>query len=419
MMRVHYRVLAITLLSCVLQGQETSRASEIEAARDRKQASLEPDVPNKWEQRLIFVKEGKVLERLSAGVAGFRLQIGGMPTGSGFAIGPNYMREDLGRGKVSVNAFALGSTRLWTKLGAGVKIPSMAGDRLFWEAAAVYHNYNSLGYYGPGPDSQESSRTNYAFEDTNIDTLLGVKLTPWLRAGGSVGFQHPNTGRGKDERYASTEDVFGNNPRVIGLKEEVDFLRGGFFVEMDRRDSPTGPRSGTYVTMRWDDYRDRELRRHDFRRLDLEAQQYLPLFNKRRVIALRGRTVQTFTTEGQTLPFYQQAVLGGGNDLRGFRPYRFHDNNAILMNAEYRWEVFSGLDMALFADAGQVTAERWTFDAKNLETAVGFGFRFNVRNAPFLRLDVGFSHEGFQIFLKFNGPFAQRSLASSSAPHIF
>ena len=54
-----------------------------------------------------------------------------------------------------------------------------------------------------------------------------------------------------------------------------------------------------------------------------------------------------------------------------------------------------------------------------METTLGFGLRFNVRNAPFLRLDVGFSHEGFQIFLKFNGIFAQRPWGSSNAPHVF
>jgi hypothetical protein len=418
-MKVHNWVLTVILSGGCLLAQVSSRTEEIGKAREAKAATLGPDEPNKWEQRLIYIKDAKVLERLSAGVAGVRLQIGGMPTGSGFAIGPNYLREDVARGKVRVNAFALVSTRRWFKMGAGAAVPSLYRDRLFWEAAAVYHNYNSLGYYGPGPDSKKIDRTNYAFEDTNIDTMLGVKIRPWLRAGGSIGFQHPNTSRGKDSRYASTELVFGRNPRVIGLSQEVDYLRGGFFAEIDRRDSPAGPRAGSYVTMRYDDYRDRELFLHNFRRLDLEAEQYVPLFNKRRVFAWRGRTVQTFTTEGQTLPFYQQAVLGGGNDLRGFRPYRFHGNNAVLFNAEYRWEVFAGLDMALFADAGQVTRERWKPKPSELETAVGFGFRFNVRNAPFLRLDVGFSHEGFQVFLKFNGPFAQRSLMSSSAPHIF
>ena len=33
--------------------------------------------------------------------------------------------------------------------------------------------------------------------------------------------------------------------------------------------------------------------------------------------------------------------------------------------------------------------------------------------------DFAFSHEGFQMFVKFNGVFAQRPFGSSSAPHVF
>jgi hemolysin activation/secretion protein len=63
--------------------------------------------------------------------------------------------------------------------------------------------------------------------------------------------------------------------------------------------------------------------------------------------------------------------------------------------------VFAGLDMALFADGGKVFARRRRWNLKDLEGSVGFGLRFNVRNHTFLRIDTGFSHEGFQVWLKF------------------
>jgi outer membrane protein assembly factor BamA len=98
-------------------------------------------------------------------------------------------------------------------------------------------------------------------------------------------------------------------------------------------------------------------------------------------------------------------VLGGSDDLRGYRPFRFYDNNSLVFNAEYRWEVFSGLDMALFADAGKVYPRWQQTNFENLEASFGFGFRFNVRNDVFLRIDTGFSHEGFQVWFKFNNVF--------------
>ena len=97
-----------------------------------------------------------------------------------------------------------------------------------------------------------------------------------------------------------------------------------------------------------------DLMQHTFRRLELEAQQYIPFFNQRRVIALRGRSDLTYKNRNQTLPFYMQPTLGGSNDLRGFRPFRFTDDNLMVFNAEYRYEIFSGLDMAFSATLGKV-----------------------------------------------------------------
>jgi hemolysin activation/secretion protein len=61
--------------------------------------------------------------------------------------------------------------------------------------------------------------------------------------------------------------------------------------------------------------------------------------------------------------------------------------------------------MALFLDAGKVTSGRGRWNLRDLEASAGFGFRFNVNNGVFLRLDFGFSHEGFQAWVKFNNVF--------------
>jgi hemolysin activation/secretion protein len=63
------------------------------------------------------------------------------------------------------------------------------------------------------------------------------------------------------------------------------------------------------------------------------------------------------------------------------------------------------MDAALFADAGKVFHRREQWNLKDLESAVGFGLRFNVNNNVFMRVDVGFSHEGFQVWVKFNNVF--------------
>jgi outer membrane protein assembly factor BamA len=340
-----------------------------------------------------------------------------MPTGAGFSFGPQYRREGMAGGRLSVDAAAGFSSRGWTRFELGLTAPKLQSGRWLLDVRAARHDYNSLQFYGEGPDSNKQGRTNYRLEDTAVDGLAGLRLSKGIMVGASVGYQTARVRSGEDQRYASTDTVYPDAVQAFG--EYTDFVRSGAFAQIDNRDNPTGPRRGHLFSARFDDYRAHSGPPYSFQRLDVEMQQYIPLLNQRRVIAFRARTIQSFTHGGNQVPFFQQAVLGGSDDLRGFRPYRFQDDNMFVTNAEYRWEVFSGLDMAVFGDAGRVSPRRWDFPLRDLETAVGFGLRFNARNATFLRVDVGFSHEGFQVFVKFNNVFRERRLGSSSASHIF
>jgi outer membrane protein assembly factor BamA len=152
----------------------------------------------------------------------------------------------------------------------------------------------------------------------------------------------------------------------------------GGYVELDRTDNRLGPRGGTYLLANFSHLMDRGQGQYSFERLDLEGQQYIAVLQPAAGDRLRGRTNLTYTRDGRQVPFYLQPVLGGSDDLRGFRPFRFYGDQSMVMNAEYRWEVFSGLDMALFFDAGKVARRRSDLDFSNLETAAGIGLRWNA-----------------------------------------
>lgn len=409
----------VALLLCpVLYSQVNSRVAEIEAARDAKAEELEPEELTKVEDRMLWIKESKVLERFAAGVYGLRVKLGGMATGEGFALGPEYLRQDLARGKIIVRGAAQVSAKRSVKIDAQLLAPSFSNGRFFTDLYAVRHNYGGLHYHGPGPDSEKTGRSNFRYEDAAFDGLLGVNLGRYLKLGGTAGHLRVNVGPGRDERFASAEQIYSPD-QAPGIDHQTNFLRYGSFLQLDYRDAATGPRSGGNYLFQYDYYSDRKLKLHDFHRLDMELQQHIPFFNKRRVIALRGKTVLTETRHDQAVPFYLQPVLGGSDDLRGYHCYRFYGNNLLLMNAEYRFETFSGLDTAIFADAGKVFPRRSQLNFKNLESSVGFGLRFNVRNAVFLRIDVGFSHEGWMLWLKFGDVFAKRPIGRSSPESIF
>src|SRR5262249_30996321 len=125
----------------------------------------------------------------------------------------------------------------------------------------------------------------------------------------------------------------------------------------------------------------------------------------KRVIVLRGRTDLSFNSPAQVVPFYLQPTLGSDTELRGFARYRFYDQNALALTAEYRWEINAGIEMAIFADAGKVFNKPEQIGLSGMETSLGFGVQVRRRRNVVARFDTGFSREGVQVWLKAENPF--------------
>jgi len=410
----------LLILTGALHAQEpNSRAAVIEKSRDAKAAKLEPDEVSPAEKRLRMFKDAKYLERISSGYNGLRVKLGNMVTGGGFAVGPEYFREDLLRGQLTTRASAQFSTRGYQKYEAQALLPRLANGKLSLEGIASHRNYASLQYYGTGPERTKDLRTNYRLEDTSIDGILAVEPKKGVKFGASLGYLWTNVGPGNDKRFASTEKVF-SQAASPGIDRQTNFLRNGLFAQYDYRDDPLGmAKSGGNYVFQYSWFHDERLERFGFRRMDIELQQFIPFLNKTRVIALRAKTTLTETDRNEQIPFYLQPILGGSDDLRGYRFFRFSDRNSMVMNAEYRWEIFSGLDGAVFADAGKVFPRRGMLNFKNLESSAGVGLRFNARNATFMRLDVAFSPEGFQLWIKFNDIFLSRRFGTSTGQPVY
>ena len=395
-----------------------TREAEIEADREKKAKELKPDDVSGTERALRQIKDDRWLERFSYGFNGIRPKLGNMVTNSGFAIGPEYLRNDLGDGKYSMDVSAQVSTRGYLKGEAGFGLMKLLDGHATLSARTMYRNYNAIDYYGEGPDSAKTGRSAYRLEDTTVDIFGTVSPVKALNFGGSFGKLWTNVGPGDDDRYISTDRQF-TDTTTPGLTQQTDFLRTRVFAQFDTRDFPLGPKSGTNIVFQESWYSDRNLEMFSFRKTDVEFQQFIPFLNKTRRIALRARGSFTDTDSGNVVPFYMQPILGGSDDVRGFRPFRFYDRNMIVYNAEYQWEIFSGLEGAVFFDAGKVMPEWTDMRFSNLETSAGFGLRFNARNSTFLRVDVGFSHEGVQVWFKFNDLFNSRKFGTALAQPLY
>ena len=63
------------------------------------------------------------------------------------------------------------------------------------------------------------------------------------------------------------------------------------------------------------------------------------------------------------------------------------------MQAEYRFEIFTALDGAVFYDTGQVAPTLEAFALKDFERDWGVGIRLGSNGGVFLRVDVAFAGE--------------------------
>jgi outer membrane protein assembly factor BamA len=397
---------ATVLIPGIAQEPEpTSRAQEIQQAREEKAKIVEPETPGAIERQFIKFQGLEFVQRFGQPSNGVFPRLGGLASGQGTGLGLQYSKTDAAGGRIKLTGFAVASLSKSQRYGLDITAPYIANRRAAWNLSASRRTLTKVGFYGLGPDSKKEDRSVFLLEDTSLDTSFTFKPSgERFQFGVNGGYLQTNTGTGSGEDLPSIEERFSASV-IPGLADQGNFIRVGGFATLDLRDNPALTRTGTLLRADFTNYQDQDLGHHDFNRMEFEAQHYIPFFNKRRVIALRARTVMNVTADDQSVPFYLKPWIGGPQELRGFRTYRFYDDNVLVMNAEYRWEAFSGLDMALFMDAGQAVARRQDFNIGKMETAAGIGFRFNVRNATFLRLDVAFSNEETRIWFRWGDPF--------------
>jgi len=380
------------------------RSDLIESARIEKEANLKPETPPKAEQIIVRAQNSGAFKVLTGDLDGFGVGIGNITPGAGFAVGPRYRRTDLlggnltfsAEGRVGFNESYLGRVDL--------ALPHLLDDRAFVKFTAVHRNVSEMPFYGSGPDSEKSGRSDYRLEDTNLELRPGIRLFRGLQAGAIGSYLAVNVGPGHSTRYISSELQYG--PGIVpGIDEQTNFWRGGGFVEYDWRDRASNPSSGGKYSAQYVRYLDRDLSRYSFYRVDLDAAQYIPIFNRTRVIALHGSSSLTSAGGSQRVPFYLQPVLGGSDTLRGYRINRFYGDNSVVLNAEYRWELSPLMGMVAFADGGKVF-DRWRqWNLHDLESDVGVGLRLKNREKVAFSIDAGISHEGFQIWFRVNDLF--------------
>lgn len=415
--------LVVVLCASPAFGQTAqTRAELLRQEREAKQRELAPYTPTALERGMTLA-EKKVVPLLQRD--GIYAKFGSLTTGSGLAYGAGFRDRSLVDGLGSVDLWAAGSLKRYWALEARLVYPVVVGGKLNVEGYARRYEYPQEDFFGLGPDSRRADRADFNLHGTVAGGRVFARPVSALSFGGGVEDMRPRVGRGSSSRLPTISDVF-DQESAPGLSSELNFLRTSAFAEVDYR-QPKNARKGGWYRVDLSRFTDTGSGDFTFTRVDVDLRQYVSFLAERRVLA--GRVLIS-TTDAATLrrppapcppsappeacsgtrrtqvPFYFLPSLGGNDTLRGFRAYRFRGAHAILLQGEYRWEIWSGFDAALFYDAGKVALRRSDLDLSSLERDYGFGFRFNTDAGVVMRVDAAFgSRDGRHLHIVFGGIF--------------
>jgi hypothetical protein len=393
--------LAISLAAAPAVAQATRREA-IEQQRSARAAQLKPYEPGRVESALTYIERNRLIERLS-GRDGFYPRIGSIQRGGGMALGIGYHRPWADR-RVVFDVSGAATVRGYFLGAADLSMPRLVSDRLTLAAHGRYRYFPQEDYFGLGPASVKADRANYLLEETEFGTRASLRPLPWFTWTAKAAYRTPRIAAGTDSQYPAVGDVF-TPATAPGLLEQPSFFETGSLFEIDSRDQPGNPRSGTYVAVVGARFTDLDDLGYDFSRVGGEVQHYIPIFDKKRVIAVRGAFNSYEPGRGNVVPFYYMLPLGGKDSIRGFADFRFRDLKAVLFNVEYRWEAVGGVDMALFYDVGDARPEWRALTWGGLKQSYGIGFRFNTYKSIFLRTEIAFgSGEGTRTIVAFGAP---------------
>ena len=171
-----------------------------------------------------------------------------------------------------------------------------------------------------------------------------------------------------------------------------------------------------FYSLSWREYSDLDFDRYSFRAVDLVLQQFVPIFDKKRVFAVRDACSRHRPTRGQTRAVLPQADRRRQHEPPRLHDFRFRDDAVVDLNAEYRWEAFSA---STWRCSSRLATSRPTVgqlkSAPSCRTPCGVGFRFNTYQGRLCSASTSaFGREGAQLFWKF-----RKAVSTPMAPGCF
>jgi hypothetical protein len=413
--RARVGVVAVTTLLLVAAEQGTARAQTGPSVADPPAQAAPPIAPERpsglmgepgFLSSVIDFTNQRFRDSASKPKNGFYPELSNMITGSGWvSLGPGYRRyfaDDHGMFDTS----AALSWRMYKMAQARLEAQQLADGHLLLGTQFMWQDNTQVNHFGVGPDVLEDARSQYRMQSHDLVGYATVTTTDWLAITGKVGWLgHPklmDPGGTFVGDFPSTRDAFPTDA-AASLSEQPAFLHSEAAVTADTRDYRGHPTHGSMYRAALTNYWDRTDGFYTFHTWEAEGLHYVPLADARVVLAFHGWTVSGNPVGGHDIPFYLLPSIGGSRTLRSYHDFQFHDNNVLLVSAESRFALYTHLDAALFADAGNVARH---FSDLNLDkTSYGVGVRLHNQRTTLARLDVAHGAQGWHFIASTSEPF--------------
>jgi hypothetical protein len=384
-----------------------SRAQGVADAEQEKAKHLEPQVPPRGERKFDHIEKDIIKPIFNSN--GPSLKFGGIPTGGGFSLGPQYTRQDLLADHLTWNTYVVGSTRKWYGGATSFDFHDLFNGHLELSTDGGYQNAASVWYFGEGLNSSKSNKTDFdrEFTTTHFSALshfFDQKLTVGYILGGLL----VHVGPGDLSGTPPTQQLF-TDANTPGLSQQSNFITGTTTIQLNLSRPGFSNPEGLQLEADDSQFFDQSGHQANFHLLETQAAYYVPLTNGMRTLVFRVRNETAFPEDHQVVPFYLQPTLGGPDDLRGYDRYRFYANGNSVATGEYRWSISQTLEMAIFGDGGNVYSRPGLIGFRDLRGDGGIGFRLKNKQATVMRFDIGFSPEGVRVWFVFNDVFGKLS----------
>lgn len=305
--------------------------------------------------------------------------------------------------------------------------PGENETKLLTNLYAFHTSLNQVAFYGVGPNTLLTNRSFFGFRET----VTGVNADYLLKYGfhllGELNGRWPDVGGDHGQSSPSIEQIYSEatapgltrQPGFLQLGEELEYTKhlGGLGDKADfglDADLDYGVNFQQFVAPGDSEF--------SFRRLTVDVTNNLNLLKKFTpkkgsptsehfgTLQLRAWLCESIVPAGNSVPFYFQPTLGGGDinkerTLASFPDYRFRAPDALLLRAQYEQPLprFSFLGLIFRADAGKVGDTRGDIDLSHLRHSFGAGVTLRAGNFPYVTIMYAWAGgEGHHTFADVN-----------------